>query len=117
MGPEFTPKDFRTWAGTLFAAVKLAEIGATEDLDQAEKNVLEAVDEVAEGLGNTRDIACASYISPRVIDHYMEGSVVAYYGERLDEVIAAEQGGLTEAEEALLELLNRKLRRELEKAA
>jgi DNA topoisomerase I len=32
MGEEFTPKDFRTWAGTLFAAVKLAELGATEDL-------------------------------------------------------------------------------------
>ena len=57
MGEEFTPKDFRTWAGTLFAAVKLAEIGATEDLQQAEKNVLEAVDEVAQRLGNTRDIA------------------------------------------------------------
>jgi hypothetical protein len=47
----------------------------------------------------------------------MEGSVVAYYGERLEEMIAAEQVGLTGAEEALLELLNRKLRRELEKAA
>jgi len=117
MGPEFTPKDFRTWAGTLFAAVKLAEIGATEDLDQAEKNVLEAVDDVVERLGNTRDIARASYISPRVIDHYMEGSMVAYYGERLDEVIAAEQGGLTEGEEALLELLNKKLRRELRRVA
>jgi DNA topoisomerase I len=117
MGPEFTPKDFRTWAGTLFAAVKLAEIGATEDLKQAEKNVLEAVDDVATRLGNTRDIARASYISPRVIDHYMEGSVVAYYGERLEEVIAAEQEDLTEGEKALLELLNKKLRRELRKAA
>ena len=57
MGEEFTPKDFRTWAGTLFAAVKLAELGATEDTGQAEKNVLEAVDEVAQRLGNTRDIA------------------------------------------------------------
>src|SRR5215212_2741007 len=27
MGDEFTPKDFRTWAGTLIAAVKLAELG------------------------------------------------------------------------------------------
>jgi len=117
MGPEFTPKDFRTWAGTLFAAVKLAEIGATEDLEQAEKNVLEAVDDVAGRLGNTRDIARASYVSPRVIDHYMEGAVVAYYGERLEEVIAAEQGGLTEGEKALLELLNKKLRRESRRAA
>ena len=65
MGEEFTSKDFRTWAGTLFAAVKLAEIGITKDLGQAEKNVLAAVDDVAQRLGNTRDIARASYISPR----------------------------------------------------
>ena len=117
MGEEFTPKDFRTWAGTLIAAVKLAELGATEDLQRAEKNVLAAVDDVAHRLGNTRDIARASYISPRIIDHYLEGSVIAYYGERLEEVIAAEQRDLTEGEKALLELLNKKLRRELEKAA
>jgi DNA topoisomerase I len=116
MGGEFTPKDFRTWAGTLFAAVKLAELGATEDLEQAEKNVLEAVGEVAQRLGNTRDIARASYVSPRVIDHYMEGSVIAYYGELIEEIVA-QQEGLTEGEEALLKLLNKKLRRELRKAA
>ena len=117
MGEEFTPKDFRTWAGTLFAAVKLAELGVTEDLDRAEENVLAAVGDVAKRLGNTRDIARASYVSPRIIDHYMEGSVIAYYGERIEEVIAAEQEALTEGEKALLELLNRKLRHELRKAA
>jgi DNA topoisomerase-1 len=116
MGEEFSPKDFRTWAGTLFAAVKLAELGFTEDLEQAEKNVLDAVDDVAVRLGNTRDIARASYISPRVIDHYMEGSVIAYYGELIEEIVA-EQEGLTEGEAVLLELLNKKLRRELSKAA
>jgi DNA topoisomerase I len=117
MGEEFTAKDFRTWAGTLIAALKLAELGATEDLKQGQKNVLAAVDHVAERLGNTRAIARSSYISPRVLDHYMEGSVVAYYGERIEEVIAAEQGDLTDEEKALLDLLQRKLRRELEKAA
>ena len=118
IGEEFTAKDFRTWAGTLIAAVKLAELGATEDVKQGQKNVLVAVDTVAERLGNTRDIARSSYISPRVIDHYMEGSVIAYYSERIEEVIVAEQGEeLTESEKALLELLNKKLRRELEQAA
>src|SRR5215211_1328335 len=117
MGEEFTPKDFRTWAGTLIAAVKLAELGIAEETKQAENNVLAAVDDVARRLGNTRDIARASYISPRVIDHYMEGSVIAYYGEQLEEIIAAEQGDLTEGEKALLELLNKKLRREVRKAA
>jgi DNA topoisomerase-1 len=79
--------------------------------------VLEAVDHVAERLGNTRDIARASYISPRAyIDHYMEGSMIAYYGEVIEEVVA-EQEGLTDGEAALLELLNKKLHRELRKAA
>lgn len=116
MGEEFTPKDFRTWAGTLIAAVKLAELGSTKNSMQAEKNVLEAVDDVAKRLGNTRDIARASYISPRILDHYMEGSVIAYHGELIEEIVA-EQEGLTEGEAALLQLLNKKLRREVRKAA
>ena len=90
MGEEFSPKHFRTWAGTLVAAIKLAEPGPVMEEKHANQNVLEAVDAVAERLGNTHDIARASYISPRVIDHYMEGSVVAYHAEHLDEVIAAE---------------------------
>ena len=117
MGDEFTPKDFRTWAGTLIAAVKLAEVGPVTEPKRANKNVLEAVDAVAERLGNTRDIARASYISPRVIDHYLEGSMVAYHAEHLDEIIAAEQGDLTDGEKALLDLLKKELRRDLEKAA
>jgi DNA topoisomerase I len=117
MGSEFTAKDFRTWAGTLVAAVKLAELGAAEDLKKAEKNVVAAVDAVAQRLGNTRAIARSSYVSPRVIDHYMEGAVVAYYSDRIEEIILAEQGELTEGEKALLELLKKKLRRELEQAA
>jgi len=117
MGGAFTPKDFRTWAGTLIAAVKLAELGAAEEPKHVQKNVLIAIDEVAHRLGNTRDIARASYISPRVIDHYLEGSVVAHQGEQLEEIIAAEQENLTKGEKALLDLLKMKLRRELRKAA
>ncbi|MDF2702054.1 MAG: hypothetical protein K0S10_998, partial [Rubrobacteraceae bacterium] len=50
------------------------------------------------------------------IDHYLEGSVVAYHGALIEEIVA-EHEGLTEGEVALLQLLNRKLRRELRKAA
>jgi DNA topoisomerase-1 len=117
MREEFTPKDFRTWAGTLIAAVKFAELGVAEDLGKAGENVLAAEDDVAKRLGNTRDIARASYISPRIIDHYLEGSVVEHHAEQLEEIISAEQEDLTEAEKALLRLLKRKLRRELRKAA
>ena len=73
--------------------------------------MLEAVDAAAERLGNTRDIARG------VIDHYLEGSVVAYHAEHLDEIIAAEQGDLTDGEKALLDLLKKELRRDLRKAA
>jgi hypothetical protein len=38
--------------------------------------------------------------------------VISYFSERIEEVIVAEQGGLTEGEKALLELLQRKLRRD-----
>jgi DNA topoisomerase I len=117
MGEEFTAKDFRTWAGTLIAALKLAELEAAENDKLANKNVLQAVDAVAERLGNTRAIARSSYVSPRVVEHYLEGSVIACQAKQLEEVIAAQQGDLTEEEEALLELLHKKLRRELEQAA
>ena len=117
MGDEFSAKDFRTWAGTLIAALKLAELGAAEDETLANRNVLRAIDAVAERLGNTRDIARSSYVSPRVIEHYLEGSVVARQAEQLEEVLVAEQGDLTDEENALLELLQKKLRRELEDAA
>ena len=43
--------------------------------------------------------------------------MVAYYGELVEEIIAAEQEDLTEGEQALLKLLKKKLRRELRKAA
>ena len=117
MGDEFSAKDFRTWAGTLIAALKLAEFGAAEDEKLANRNVLRAIDAVAERLGNTRDVARLSYVSPRVIEHYLEGSVVARQAEQLEEVLVAEQGDLTDEELALLELLEKKLRRELEDAA
>ena len=117
MGNEFSPKDFRTWAGTLIAALKLAELGAAENEKLANKNVLQAIDTVAERLGNTRDIARSSYVSPRIIEHYLEGSVIAYQAEQLEEILVAEQGDLTREEQALLELLQKKLRRELEQAA
>lgn len=43
--------------------------------------------------------------------------MITYYSDRIEEIILAEQGELTEGEKPLLELLKKKLRRELEKAA
>src|SRR5215213_373218 len=71
--PEFSSKDFRTWGGTLLAAIELAEIGAAEDEKLARKNIVKAVKTVAEQLGNTPTVCRSSYIHPTVIKSYEKG--------------------------------------------
>ncbi|MGI8468152.1 MAG: DNA topoisomerase IB [Pyrinomonadaceae bacterium] len=68
--PEFSAKDFRTWGGTLLAAVELAEIGAAKEEKQLQKNICKAVKRVAEKLGNTPTVCRASYIHPAVLKSY-----------------------------------------------
>jgi DNA topoisomerase-1 len=79
MGEEFSAKDFRTWAGTVIAAMALDEIGAVvpEDQKNLKKNIRDAVVTVSEKLGNTPAIARSSYIDPRVITHYTQGRTLA----------------------------------------
>lgn len=76
MGGEFSAKDFRTWAGTCLAAVALDELGVCTDRKQLPKNLKQAVERVASQLGNTPDIAKASYIDPRIIAHYEKGTTL-----------------------------------------
>ncbi len=79
MGEEFSAKDFRTWAGTVIAAMALDEIGAVKEEDQKKlkKNIRDAVVTVSEKLGNTPSVARSSYIDPRVITHYTQGRTLA----------------------------------------
>jgi DNA topoisomerase-1 len=74
--PEFSAKDFRTWGGTLMAAVELADIGAADDEAQMKKNVARAVKRVAEQLGNTPTVCRGSYIHPAVLKAYQAGTVL-----------------------------------------
>jgi DNA topoisomerase-1 len=71
--PEFSAKDFRTWGGTLLAAVELAEIGSAEEEKLIKKNIVNAVKKVAEQLGNTPTVCRSSYIHPTVIKSYEKG--------------------------------------------
>src|SRR5687768_10171672 len=70
---EFSSKDFRTWGGTLLAAIELAEIGNAEDERQVKKNIVRAVRHVAEQLGNTPTVCRSSYIHPAVLKAYQSG--------------------------------------------
>lgn len=71
--PEFSAKDFRTWGGTLLAALALAEIGVAEEEKVLKKNIVKAVKRVAEHLGNTPTVCRASYIHPTVLKSYESG--------------------------------------------
>jgi DNA topoisomerase-1 len=75
-GQDFTAKDFRTWAATVRAARALAGRGPAESDAQARSNVVRAIEEVAEWLGNTPTVARKSYVDPSVIDAYLEGDAL-----------------------------------------
>jgi len=72
---DFTAKDFRTWAGTVLAARALRELPAASDKRHANRNVVRAVESVAERLGNTPAICRRCYVHPAVIDAYLDGSL------------------------------------------
>ena len=75
-GPGITAKDFRTWAGTMLAARALSEIGPAELEGEKKKNILAAIDRVADRLGNTRAICRQYYIHPAVLEAYDRGKVM-----------------------------------------
>ncbi len=70
MGYEFSAKDFRTWGGTMLAAVELAREVRPETKTARKKAMTDCIKRVAKKLGNTPAITKASYIDPRVFDAY-----------------------------------------------
>lgn len=76
---EMTAKDFRTWHATVIAAIELAEVDPGQLTSQraTRRAITQAVDSVAQYLGNTPAIARSSYIDPRVIERFEAGQTVA----------------------------------------
>jgi DNA topoisomerase I len=105
MGDEFTAKDFRTWGGTLLAAVGLAERGIAETQTEAKRVVAAVMRRVAEQLANTPAVARASYVSPAVIEQYMGGRTIEDFRPRRLRVVGARELGLNPEERSLLTLL------------
>jgi DNA topoisomerase I len=73
VGPEFTAKDFRTWAGTLLCSIALGMQGQASSKAERKRRIRKAIVATSEQLGNTPAVCRASYICPRLIDEYMEG--------------------------------------------
>ncbi|MGH2974982.1 MAG: DNA topoisomerase IB [Solirubrobacterales bacterium] len=75
-GEEFSAKDFRTWHGTVLAAVELAREGAPDSRGRGERKIRAAIKRVAERLGNTPAVCRSSYIDPRVLDRFRDGKTI-----------------------------------------
>jgi DNA topoisomerase IB len=109
MGDEFTAKDFRTWGGTLLAAIAFAERarrrGFPETKTDEKRSVSAVMRRVAQQLGNTPAVCRASYVSPAVIDQYLEARTIEDFRPRHLRVVGARQLDLDPEEQALLSLL------------
>ena len=105
LGEEFTAKDFRTWGGTLLAAVALAEREPAETATEQKRAVATVMRAVGERLGNTPAVARASYVSPAVVEHYLDGRTIDDFRPRHLRVVGARDLNLDPEEQALLSLL------------
>jgi DNA topoisomerase I len=105
-GEGFSAKDFRTWHGTVLAAVALAVSGRAAGSKTARTRAISrAVKEVAHYLGNTPAVCRASYIDPRVFDRYRDGITIGGALDRLGDVDFGEPATQGAVEEAVLDLL------------
>lgn len=85
-GPDVSAKDFRTWAGTVIAAIELAAAGPFASATEAKRKIRQAVINTAERLGNTPTICRKCYVHPRVIECYMSGRLPDFTGNERDAI-------------------------------
>jgi DNA topoisomerase IB len=105
MGDEFSAKDFRTWGGTLVAAIAFAERDLPETAAEQRRAVAAVMRKVGERLGNTPAVARASYVSPAVVEQYLDGRTIDDFRPRHLRVVGAHDIELDVEERALLSLL------------
>jgi DNA topoisomerase-1 len=84
-GEDFTAKDFRTWAGTVLAAIALTAAGDFETKKQAKANIKNAIGAVAKILRNTPAVCRKCYIHPAVLETYLEGNLIEGLRKRTGE--------------------------------
>ncbi|MBV8378740.1 MAG: DNA topoisomerase IB [Verrucomicrobia bacterium] len=110
-GQPFSAKDFRTWAGTVLAAIALNQMEEVDSKAAAKKNVVTAVAAVSRMLGNTAAICRKCYIHPAVIMKYLDGSLARALRVKADSEISEHLHDLKPEEAAVLALLREELDR------
>jgi DNA topoisomerase IB len=106
IGEDFSAKDFRTWVGTVLAAVGLANEENGDSEAATKRAVASVVKDVAAHLGNTPAVARSAYIDPRVVDRFEKDDTVEDALVAVD--LDALEGGIPEeVEQAVLDLIDR----------
>jgi DNA topoisomerase-1 len=114
-GRDVTAKDFRTWHGTVLAAMALREFELVDGQAKAKKNIKAAIERVSARLGNTPTICRKCYVHPEVVNAYLDGSVIEEVTEEIEAELDTDITRLKREEAAVLALLQRRLRQELER--
>lgn len=70
-GEDFTAKDFRTWGGTVLAAIALSKQEEFQTKKEAKSNIKTAICAVAELLGNTPAVCRKCYVHPVIVEAYL----------------------------------------------
>jgi DNA topoisomerase I len=113
-GRDVTAKDFRTWHGTVLAALALQEFESFDTQAAAKKNIKSAIEQVASRLGNTPTICRKCYIHPEVLNSYVEGQLLLGIKEQVEEELREDLSRIRPEEAAVLTLLEGRLKRTLE---
>ena len=113
-GQDVTAKDFRTWAGTVLAAMALHEFKSFDHGAKAKKNVRAAIERVAARLGNTPTICRKCYVHPEVLNSYLSGSFLLEVKDAVETDLREDLAALKPEEAAVMTLLRGRLERELE---
>lgn len=106
-GRDYTAKDFRTWLGTMHTTLTLRTLDRFENLTQAKKNVLLAIEAASKKLGNTPSICRKCYVHPLIIESYMAGAMFDLLETNIDQ--AYEEEALNYVENYIIKLLQSKL--------
>ncbi|WP_334489540.1 DNA topoisomerase IB [Bradyrhizobium algeriense] len=116
-GKDITAKDFRTWAGTVLAAMALSELESFDSAAQAKRNLRGAIEKVSARLGNTPTICRKCYIHPEVLNSYMDGNLVLEIKSQAESELRNAVVNLKPEEAAVLALLRGRLAKEAEQPA
>src|SRR4051812_17938459 len=108
-GEDFTAKDFRTWAGTVLAAMALNAQEAFENKSQAKKNIKDAISAVAKILGNTPAVCRKCYVHPAVLETYLDGAMIEGLKRTTEETLERKRGDLKSQEAAVMRFLQARL--------